>query len=60
MAASEVFVDTSALYAFVDKKDAYHASASDAVRRLVKARRRLIVSDYVIAEAVNLANARSG
>jgi len=60
MAASEVFVDTSALYAFVDKKDAHHPRASDAVRKLIKAGRRLIVSDYVIAETVNLANARSG
>ena len=60
MAASEVFVDTSALYAFVDRKDSHHTRARDVVLKLVKAGRRLVVSDYVIAETINLANARSG
>lgn len=60
MASREVFADTSALYAFVLKNEASHQAASRIVRDLVRARRRLVVSDYVVAEAVNLANARGG
>ena len=60
MASNEVFTDTSALYAFVDKSDSSHPRASRVVLDLVEARRRLVVSDYVVAEAVNLANARGG
>ncbi len=60
MASREVFVDTSALYAFVDKNDSSHQRASRVVLDLVGAGRRLVVSDYVVAEAVNLANARGG
>ena len=60
MALEDVFADTSALYAFVNKRDAYHAEARRIVERLLHARRRLIASDYVVAEAVNLATARGG
>ncbi len=60
MAAREVFGDTSALYAFVNSRDAYHAGASQAVAKAALAGRRLVVTDYVIAETVNLANVRGG
>lgn len=60
MAAREIFVDTSGLYALVDKRDAHHQNARDAVTKLLRAGRRLVVTDYVVAETVNLANARSG
>jgi predicted nucleic acid-binding protein len=60
MASREVFADTSALYAFVDKGDSCHHAASLIVGELVRAGRRLVISDYVIAEAVNLANVRAG
>lgn len=60
MASGEVFVDTSALYAFVDRSDSWHQRACRVVLDLLEARRRLVVSDYVVAEAVNLANARGG
>jgi predicted nucleic acid-binding protein len=60
MASREVFVDTSGLYALVDRKDAHHLAARTAVERLIRAGRRLVASDYVVAESVNLANARSG
>jgi len=60
MANREVFADTSALYAFVDKRDSGHAAAGRIVGELVRAGRRLVVSDYVVAEAVNLANVRAG
>jgi predicted nucleic acid-binding protein len=60
MASREIFVDTSGLYALVDRKDAHHAAARTVVERLVRAGRRLLATDYVVAETVNLANARSG
>ena len=60
MAAREVFADTSALYAFVDKNDANHVVARETVARLMGAGKRIVTTDYIIAEAVNLANARGG
>ena len=60
MANREVFADTSVLYAFVDKRDSCHDAAGRIVGELIRAGRRLVVSDYVIAEAVNLANVRAG
>jgi predicted nucleic acid-binding protein len=60
MASREVFVDTSGLYALIDRKDAHHLAARTAVERLLRAGQRLVASDYVVAESVNLANARSG
>lgn len=60
MAAREAFADTSALYAFVDRNDAHHAAARAAVPRLVQSGRRIVTTDYVITETVNLANARGG
>ena len=46
MAREDVFADTSALYAFVNKRDAYHVEARRIVERLLHARRQLIASDY--------------
>lgn len=60
MARNEVFVDTSSLYALVERKDTHHIAAREIVSKLVRAGRTLIVSDYVVAETLNLANARSG
>jgi predicted nucleic acid-binding protein len=60
MAAREAFADTSSLYAFVDKNDANHPTAREAVTRLLKTGKRIVLTDYVIAEAINLANARGG
>lgn len=60
MAKNEIFIDTSALYAFVDRNDAGHKNARDAVAKLATAGRQFIVTDYVVAETVNLANARGG
>ena len=60
MAGRDLFVDTSGLYALVDRRDAHHGEAREVVATLLRAGRRLVVTDYVIAEAVNLANARSG
>jgi len=60
MAAREVYADTSALYAFIDKNDAGHAAACELVPRLMRAGRRIVVTDYIVTETVNLANARGG
>lgn len=60
MAANEVFADTSALYALIDRRDANHAAAREAVGRLVRAGRLIVTTDYIVAETVNLANARGG
>lgn len=60
MAAGEVFADTSALYALIDRRDAFHPAMRSAVERIVRGGRRLVTTDYVVAEALNLANARGG
>ena len=60
MAGRDAFADTSALYAFVDRNDSNHSTARDAVTRLVQAGRRIITTDYVVTETINLANARGG
>lgn len=60
MARREVFADTSGLYALIDKNDAAHAAARDAVNRLLRGGSRLVVTDYVIDETVTLAKARGG
>jgi predicted nucleic acid-binding protein len=60
MASREIFLDTSGLYALVDRKDAHHPAAREVVERLLRAGRRFVATDYILAETVNLANARSG
>jgi len=60
MAGREAFVDTSGLYALVDRKDAHHVAARDAVLRVTRQGRRFILTDYIVAETVTLARARSG
>lgn len=59
MARPDVFVDTSGLYALVDRQDAHHAAARDVVARIVRGGRRLVVTDYVVSEAVTLAKVRA-
>ena len=60
MAAREAFVDTSALYALIDRKDAHHPAMVERVQRRLGSRGRLVTTDYVVCEALNLANARAG
>jgi uncharacterized protein len=60
MVVREVFADTSALYALVDRNDAGHVAAKRGVGRLLAADRRIVTTDYIIAETVNLGNARGG
>lgn len=60
MAARDAFLDTSILYALIDRNDSRHSAARDAVARVLRERRRLLTTDYIVTEAVNLANARAG
>jgi predicted nucleic acid-binding protein len=60
MDGREVFADTSALYAFVDSNDAQHSAAKATVAKLARGGAQIIATDYVVAETVNLANARGG
>lgn len=60
MARREVFADTSGLYALIDKNDAAHAAAREAVEKLLRGGARLVVTDYVLDETVTLARARAG
>jgi predicted nucleic acid-binding protein len=60
MAGCEVFADTSALYAFVDRNDSHHGVARTAAATVARAGRGIVTTDYVVAETVNLANARGG
>ena len=60
MAVSDVFADTSALFALLDRRDAHHERAVARVGELVRAGRPIVATDYVIAETINLAVARRG
>jgi uncharacterized protein len=60
MASREVFLDTSILYALIDRRDAHHVNARNLVGRLIRGHRLLVTTDYIVTEAVNLANARAG
>jgi hypothetical protein len=58
--ARSVFVDTSAWYALIDRRDTAHAATADLVRRLITGGGRLVSTDYVLDEACTLAKVRSG
>ncbi|MGH8167830.1 MAG: type II toxin-antitoxin system VapC family toxin [Woeseiaceae bacterium] len=60
MANPEVFVDTSGLYALVEKNDSHHTKARKAVENLLSAGRKLVLTDYIVDETTTLAKARSG
>lgn len=54
------FVDTSAVYAVLDRDDAFHAHAADALRRLHDEGTALVTHNYVLLESVNLIHRRLG
>jgi uncharacterized protein len=58
--ASDVFVDTSGLYALADRRDSSHAPAKECVNRLLPSRIRLVLTDYIIDESCTLAKIRAG
>ena len=59
-ARNDLFVDTSGLYALVDRLDAWHGRARQVVERHLRGAGRLVVTDSIVSETVTLARARSG
>jgi len=55
-----VFVDTAALYAFLDADDANHAACEREWRRLLERGDPLVTSNYVLMEACALVQHRLG
>jgi predicted nucleic acid-binding protein len=53
-----VFVDTSVIYALLDRDDAGHRPAAEAFRRFLEA--DLVTHAYVVVEAVSLVRRRLG
>lgn len=51
MPEENIFVDTDAWFALADKDDVHHKNASSIFSSLLKASRRLITSNLVIAES---------
>jgi predicted nucleic acid-binding protein len=58
--STDVFVDTAAWRAIVDRRDAKHTVAGTEMKRLIEEGRVLVTSDYVIDEACTLIRARVG
>lgn len=57
---ARVFVDTSAIYATLDRDDANHAAATAALRRLRKGRAEPLVTNFIVAETHALLLGRLG
>lgn len=58
--ASDVFVDSAGLYALADHRDPAHAHVERIVGELLRAGRRLVLTDDILDEAATLAMARRG
>jgi predicted nucleic acid-binding protein len=57
---NEAFVDTSGIVALLWKRDARHAQARIAWKKLITLRSGLVTTDLVVAESVTLARSRGG
>jgi uncharacterized protein len=57
---ADVFVDTAGLYALADHRDPSRPATMRLVSGFIKTKRRLVLTDYILAEAATLAEARSG
>jgi predicted nucleic acid-binding protein len=57
---ARVFVDTSAIYALLDRNDARHRAARAALKRLQKARAEPVLTNFVVAECHALLLVRLG
>lgn len=58
--AREVFVDTSGIYALADRRDPAHRSARKCLEQFRKEKFVLLLTDYIVDEALTLALVRSG
>lgn len=59
MAVESVFADTSFFFALAAKRDNAHARATAVYSRLLRARRRVVTTDYVIDETLTLVKLRT-
>ena len=50
----KVFLDTSGLVAFFDKKDIHHAEAAGLFEKIARERIRIIMTDYILSECITL------
>jgi uncharacterized protein len=57
---ARVFVDTSAIYALLDRNDARHRAARAGLKRLQKARAEPILTNFIVAECHALLLVRLG
>ena len=57
---ARVLVDTSAVYAVLDRSDARHAAAKESLENLRKARSEPLLTNFIVAECHALALARLG
>jgi predicted nucleic acid-binding protein len=57
---ARVFVDTSAIYALIDRGDANHAAARKAFERLRKLRAEPLITNFIVAESHALLLSRLG
>ena len=57
---TDIFADTSALYALLDRHDRAHGRAAAAFDRIDRQTMQLITSSYVLLESVSLIQARLG
>ena len=55
-----VLVDTSALYAVLDRDDEFHGVAHDAWTHVLSGDDELLVSNYIVLEAFALIQSRVG
>ncbi len=55
-----IFVDTSGLYAILDRADASHAQAREQWRRMIEGGASLLTTNYVLVEASALIQRRLG
>ncbi len=60
MAANDLFIDSSGFYAALNTRDSSHKMAATIITRTVKSGGKLIFTDYIITESLNLAVARRG
>lgn len=55
-----IFVDTSGIFALLDRGDPHHAHAKTVIQEIVEADVPLITHNYVLLETVSLAHRRMG
>lgn len=55
-----IFIDTSALLAVLDEADREHSGAIGTLRRLQEGGEQLVTHNYVVVEAISLAQRRLG